>query len=164
MPTHVSGLLAIPEPDQHDANDVSRFRAWIAIRLCDTTARQSAMYASYPNVRMRASAGWATEGSFLGYGSDASLAVHFFSRSPVGRSCPCTKMILVHKFSDGPRSTSSGVMRTLRQPGPDCYVACLELHGTKYIYLHYGTKWSVFIGAQRNEVELAPITGRINTG
>ena len=50
------------------ARDVSRFHPWFPIRFCDTTPRQSATYASYPNVRTRA-VGSSHGRRVLGHGS-----------------------------------------------------------------------------------------------
>lgn len=75
---------------RYDAREVSRFHAWFAIRFCDTTPRQSATYASYPNVRTRAVVRMDGR-SVWGQGSVESWAVHVLSRLPVR---PWTKTML----------------------------------------------------------------------
>jgi hypothetical protein len=59
--------------------------------------RQSVTYASYPNVRTRA-VGSSDGRRAFGHGSDASLAVHVFSRSPVR---PWTKTMLGGNYQLG---------------------------------------------------------------
>lgn len=91
---------------------VSRFPAWLAMRLCDTTPFQSATFASYPNVRTRA-VGIAGGRRVLGQGSVASLAVHVASRSPVR---PWMKMMLkgnVRGFRFGPKKVRTRFLHYL---------------------------------------------------
>ena len=88
--TQVAGIPTVSSLSRYAASDVSKFHAWFAILLCDTTPRQSATYASYPNVRTRA-VGSSGGRRVLGHGSDASQAVQVFSRSPVR---PWTKTML----------------------------------------------------------------------
>jgi hypothetical protein len=90
---HGGSYLTVPSLSRYDERDVSRFHAWLAITLCDTTPRQSATYASYPNVSTRAVG--STDGMrVLGQGSVSFWAVHVASRSPVR---PWTKTMLVEK-------------------------------------------------------------------
>lgn len=64
------------------ATAFSRFREWFPILFSDTMPRQSATYASYPNVRIRA-LGILAGNKVLGHGEVLFFAVHVFSRSPV---------------------------------------------------------------------------------
>jgi hypothetical protein len=89
-PSDQDQARTVSSSSRYDARAVNKFHAWFAIRFCDTTPRQSATYASYPNVRMRV-VGSLEGRRVLGHGSDASSAVHVLSRSPVR---PCTKTML----------------------------------------------------------------------
>ncbi len=85
---------------------VSRFMEWFPILFCDTIPRQSATYASYPNVRTRAF-GTLDGSKDWGHGEAAFFAVHVLSRSPVS---PWTKTILYWKVKFSERQRLSKIL------------------------------------------------------